>query len=236
MNQGLEEIIGYKFQNHALLKQALTHPSVGYEHDRSMGDNQRLEFLGDAALQLALSTILFERLPTADEGRLTKLRSTLVSTRALAKLAGKLSLQSFLIIGKGEEANGGRNRQSTMADALEAVLGAVYLDAGFESLRLVTLALFGDLIADQEGYESEENTNPKGHLQELIQSFGAELPIYQIEQETGPAHDRRFVASVTWMEHRLGEGIGPTKKQAEIEAARTALLHPMISNKTKHSQ
>ena len=226
----LEEKLGYQFKETQLLRQALTHPSVSYELDRTAKDNQRLEYLGDAALQLSLSALLYERLPLADEGRLTKLRAAMVSTRALALIAKNLDLGTHLIIGRGEAANGGRTRSSTLADGVEAILGAAYLDGGMDALRNVTLRLFLGMLQDIEIHESEDATNPKGRLQEIIQSETAILPEYRITSEDGPPHNKVFQAEVTWQDKVLGSGAGPTKKLAEIEAAKQALQHSSVQS------
>ena len=149
----LESVLGYNFRDRQLLIMALTHGSVGYEAQRDHLDNQRLEFLGDAVLQLMLSELLYKRLPKADEGELTKLRAQIVSTKALAAVARRLNLGSFLIMGKGEAANGGRTRESTLADAMEAVTGAIYLDGGPLAVQNLTHLLFAKdlekLLVDQ---------------------------------------------------------------------------------------
>lgn len=224
----LEEKLGHHFSNPAFLDQALTHPSLAYELDRRFCDNQRLEFLGDAALQLSLSTTLYERYPDADEGRLTKIRASLVSTRCLAETAKTIQLGKHLKMGRGEEASGGRERESALADTLEAVLGAVYLDGGEAALRQVVIKLFARIIAQREISMDDNAINPKGRLQELIQSHTSILPVYTITTEDGPPHSRTFTARVSWQDVVLGQGTGPTKKDAEIQAARSALESPNL--------
>lgn len=217
----LETILGHTFRDPALLQLALTHGSVGYENQRPQADNQRLEFLGDAVLQLVLSHLLYARSPRADEGVLTKARAQLVSTKALARLARQIGLGAHLIMGRGEEANGGRDRDSTLADALEAVAGAVYLDAGSQAAHEFAARLFvSDLHALEQG---PLERNPKGELQELIQAVNATPPVYSIVAADGPDHAKSFCAAVSWLGHELGRGSGRSKKEAETDAAQTAL-------------
>jgi len=217
----LESVLGYTFQDPRKLTEALTHGSLGYELQRNQTDNQRLEFLGDAVLQLSLSEMLFLRLADADEGVLTKARAQLVSTKALAQVARRLQLGGFLLMGRGEEANGGRERESTLADALEAIAGAIYLDGGMDAAQGFARRLFTAEL-DRLG-NSPEDQNPKGQLQELIQAVSTEAPTYQITQESGPDHAKSFEAIVNWQGNTLGRGLGRSKKEAEIEAARAAL-------------
>ncbi|MFC5457941.1 ribonuclease III [Prosthecobacter fluviatilis] len=222
----LEHVIGHTFRDPALLQQALTHGSVGYENQRAQSDNQRLEFLGDAVLQLALSHMLFQRLPQADEGVMTQARAQLVSTKALARIARRIGLGTYLHLGRGEEANGGRNRESTLADALEAVAGAIHLDAGTDAAHQFAARLFAEeLEALNRG---PLDSNPKGQLQELIQSVGVEPPLYEIVGAEGPDHAKNFIAVVSWQGTQLGRGTGRSKKDAEVEAAQAALGNPAL--------
>ncbi|MDZ4402366.1 ribonuclease III [Prosthecobacter sp.] len=222
----LETIIGHTFRDPALLQLALTHGSVGYEAQRAHADNQRLEFLGDAVLQLTLSHLLFQRLPQADEGVLTKARAQLVSTKALARIARRIGLGSHLRMGRGEEANGGRDRESTLADALEAIAGAVHLDAGNDAAQRFATRLFAeDLLALHHG---PLDINPKGQLQEMIQSVGTAPPLYEIIAEDGPDHAKNFLATVSWQGTQLGRGSGRSKKDAEVQAAQAALDQPTL--------
>ncbi|MBB5034612.1 ribonuclease III [Prosthecobacter vanneervenii] len=222
----LEKVIGHIFRDPSLLQLALTHGSVGYESQRAQADNQRLEFLGDAVLQLALSDLLFQRLPQADEGVLTQSRAQLVSTKALARIARRIGLGAHLLLGRGEEANGGRDRESNLADALEAVAGAVHLDAGTAAAHAFAARLFAEeLEALNRG---PLDINPKGQLQELIQAVGTEPPHYEIVGSEGPDHAKNFVAAVSWRGCRLGEGSGRSKKDAEVQAAHAALQNPAL--------
>lgn len=218
---GLEEKLGYKFRNSLLLGEALTHPSLAYESRRPHFDNQRLEFLGDAVLQLVLTEELFRMFPEFPEGRLTKLRARLVSRQALAKFAAGLEIGSYVMLGKGEESSGGRKRVSTLADAFEALIGAIYLDAGTEPAREVILTICGEKI--DELVVSPEERNPKGELQEALQAISPEAPCYRILGESGPDHRKVFQVEVIWQGRQLGNGRGKSKKEAEARAASDAL-------------
>lgn len=220
--ESLESIIGHSFREPLLLAEALTHGSVSYESQRSGIDNQRLEFLGDAVLQLALSHELFVQLPQADEGRLTKTRAHVVSTKSLAALSRRMGLGQFLVMGRGEEANGGRDRDSSLADALEAVIGAIYLDAGLEAAMQFIQRILGDDL--EIVLRGPGESNPKGDLQEKLQAVNAEAPVYRIVSQSGPDHAKLFDAIVTWQGNELGRGSGKSKKEAEVRAAEAALL------------
>jgi ribonuclease-3 len=217
----LESVISYIFRDRSLLVEALTHGSLGYECQRAQPDNQRLEFLGDAVIQLILSDILYHQYPHANEGLLTKVRAQLVSTKALAQIARKIQLGGYLLMGRGEESCGGRERDSTLADALESLTGAVYLDGGMLAAQEVARKLFRQQL--EELGNSPADQNPKGQLQEMLQAISPQSPSYRILDESGPDHAKNFVAQVTWNGIDLGRGLGRSKKEAEVEAARTAL-------------
>ncbi len=217
----IENVIGYQFTDPRILAEALTHASVSYETQRPHADNQRLEFLGDAVLQLTLSHELYRLLPDADEGILTKARAQLVSTKALAQLARALCLGKFIRMGRGEEANGGRDRDNSLADSLESLTGAIYLDGGLDAARTFILSAFDSELTRLTHSPLEQN--PKGQLQEMIQAVASSPPTYAIISESGPDHFKDFEATVTWQGRLLGRGRGRSKKEAEIEAARTAL-------------
>ena len=204
-----------------LLAEALTHPSLAYESQKPHFDNQRLEFLGDAVIQLIITDELFKRFPEFPEGRLTKLRSRLVSRRALALFAIQIDLGEYVLLGKGEESTGGRRRHSTLADAFEALIGAIYMDAGPEPAKNLIHRLFEKTL--DEMMESPEEKNPKGELQECLQSIHPEAPVYEIISQTGPDHRRVFQAVVKWCELTLGNGKGKSKKEAEARAAADAI-------------
>ena len=217
----LEERIDYKFRNGLLLAEALTHPSLGHETQQRHFDNQRLEFLGDAVLQLVISENLYQRFGNFPEGQLTKLRSRLVSRDALEAYALALDLGQYLMMGRGEEASGGRSRTSTLADAIEALIGAIYLDGGLEAARKFVLTQAG---ADLEKItEKPVDINPKGQLQELLQSISPQSPSYEVLSQSGPEHDKRFVVQAVWEGTVLGKGHGRSKKQAETAAAEEAM-------------
>lgn len=216
----LEALLGYKFRNSLLLAEALTHPSLAYETQRPHFDNQRLEFLGDAVLQLALTSHLYHLFPGFTEGDLTKMRARLVSKEALHNLANVIDLGGYVLLGRGEEASGGRERASTLADAFEALLGAVYLDGGFEAARDVVLKV-AKVEVDKIS-EKPEELNPKGQLQEVLQAILPESPVYKVVSEEGPDHDKYFLVEVYWNKILLANGKGKNKKQAEAAAATTA--------------
>ncbi len=217
----LESRIHYKFRNSLLLAEALTHPSLAYESHKPHFDNQRMEFLGDAVLQLIVTEELFKRFPDFTEGRLTKLRSRVVSRRALARFAMAIHLGDYVLLGKGEEATGGRRRLSTLADAFESLIGAVYLDSGPDPARELVLRLFEAEIGNM--VTSPEERNPKGELQESLQAIHPEAPVYKVISETGLDHRRVFQSEVSWRDMVLATGKGKSKKEAEARAAAEAL-------------
>ena len=217
----LEDRIGYRFSNPTLLKTALTHPSLAYETKKPQPDNQRLEFLGDAVIQLILTDELFHRFPNFSEGHLTKLRSRIVSRNALHQLGKIIELGDHLLLGKGEAASGGKDRPSNIADALEAVAGAIYLDGGMDAARSFFLDNFSSFI-DEVASKPVEN-NPKGQLQEELQALKATSPNYFVVSQEGPDHEKVFVTEVHWDGILLGIGSGASKKEAETNAALKAL-------------
>jgi ribonuclease-3 len=217
----LEARIRYKFRNSLLLAEALTHPSLGHETQRYHFDNQRLEFLGDAVLQLIFTEHLFALFPGYSEGQLTKLRSRLVSREGLKVHAVNIGLGNYLMMGKGEETSGGRARSSALADAFEALVGAIYLDSDLASVRRFVLQ---EAKLDIENLQFDTlDVNPKGKLQEILQAVSPESPIYTIISESGPEHYKLFVSEVTWGGLKLGVGEGKSKKEAEKFAAENAL-------------
>lgn len=217
----LEERIGYKFRNSLLLAEALTHSSISLERKDYPFDNQRLEFLGDAVLQLVITEELFRLFPDFTEGQLTKIRTRLVSRTALKVHAVELRLGEHLMMGKGEESSGGRERASTLGDSFEALVGGIYLDGGLASAKKFILRI---AAADLAAVTAEPfEINPKGKLQELLQSLAPCAPSYEILEESGPEHLKHFRCRVVWDGLTLGEGCGGSKKEAEVEAAGTAL-------------
>ena len=217
----LEERIGYKFRNSLLLAEALTHSSISLERKDYPFDNQRLEFLGDAVLQLVITEELFRLFPDFTEGQLTKIRTRLVSRTALKVHAVELRLGEHLMMGKGEESSGGRERASTLGDSFEALVGGIYLDGGLASAKKFILRIAASDLAAVTAEPFE--INPKGKLQELLQSLAPCAPSYEILEESGPEHLKHFRCRVVWDGLTLGEGCGGSKKEAEVEAAGTAL-------------
>ena len=217
----LERRIGYKFRNSLLLAEAPTHPSLSFERKTFHFDNQRLEFLGDAVLQLVVTHHLYRLFPAFSEGQMTKLRSRIVSREGLKKHAVALGLGDYLMLGRGEEANDGRGRASTLADAFEALVGAIYLDSDLETVRRFVLRVAGEELGALAREPGEHN--PKGELQETLQSISPLSPAYEVVSETGPDHHKEFICRVLWEGKELGRGSGQSKKQAEINAAVDAL-------------
>lgn len=217
----LEERLGYKFRNGLLLAEALTHPSISLERKNYPFDNQRLEFLGDAVIQLVVTEHLYRLYPDFSEGQMTKLRTRIVSRSALKVHAQILDLGSYLMMGRGEEASGGRERASTLADAFESVVGSIYLDGGFDAARNFVLR---ETLEDFEKIARDPGeVNPKGTLQEILQAIEPCAPAYEMIEQSGPDHSRVFVSCVMWNGLELGRGEGYSKKQAQVAAASDAL-------------
>jgi ribonuclease-3 len=217
----LEERILYKFRNSLLLAEALTHPSISLERKSFPFDNQRLEFLGDAVIQVSVTEHLFRMFPDFGEGQLTKLRTRIVSRPALRERAAAIDLGSFIMMGRGEEANGGRERASTLADAFESLVGAIYLDGGFDAARIFILRQMDSVFT--EIANQPEEINPKGYLQEILQAIQPTAPDYRIISQTGPEHSKMFICCVVWNGIELGQGQGCSKKEAQVAAAQVAL-------------
>lgn len=216
----LEEKIGYNFKDSHLLRHAVTHSSyVNEKHMKKADCNERLEFLGDAVLELISSEYLFFENQTMPEGELTKLRASMVCEKALAFCARDLELGSYLLLGKGEDATGGRFRESITSDALEALIGAIYLDGGFANAKEFILKyILNDLEGKRLFYDS------KTILQEIVQSNFKEPVSYELLGEKGPDHNKVFEVAVRIGDDRYGVGSGRTKKAAEQEAAYQSIL------------
>ena len=217
----LQNRIGFRFRDENLLRLALTHPSVAHESATPSAHNQRLEFLGDAILGLVLARELYGKFPDANEGALTKSRAKLVNAASLAGHGGGLNLGAHLILSRGEENTGGRTRASALADAFEALLGAIFLDGGFEAAREFIMREFAadlDKLDEPTGIE-----NPKGELQEFLQASSPVAPEYRLVSATGADHEREFECAVLREGIELGRGRGKSKKAAESEAAMAAL-------------
>ncbi|HLR80239.1 MAG TPA: ribonuclease III [Bacillota bacterium] len=217
----LEKQLGCKFNDKKLLKQAFTHSSYVNEHqDERFSDNERLEFLGDAVLELGVSNYLFNEKKNMTEGELTKLRASIVCEASLVHFAKDLNFGDYIMLGRGEEQTGGRERPALLADVFEAFLGALYLDQGFDSVVEFLEAHVYPKI--EEGAFSHA-MDYKSQLQEFIQQFKNNPIEYRIADERGPSHDREFVAQVLIKNKVSGEGVGRTKKEAEQRAAKHAL-------------
>jgi len=217
----LQTRLGYNFRDENQLRLALTHPSVAHELGTPVLHNQRLEFLGDAVLQLVLTRELYEKFPSFDEGPLTKARAKLVNRRTLAVHGRVLALGEHLILSRGEELHGGRERPSALADTFEAVVGAIFLDGGFDTAREFILREFGGAFGALSDIPILEN--PKGELQEFLQARSSEAPHYHVVSSSGPDHDRIFECTVHHAGVELARGVGKSKKAAESEAALAAL-------------
>ena len=214
-----EDKIGYHFKNQGLLRQALTHSSYANErHMKKLSDNERLEFLGDAVLEIISSDFLYHNYPDVPEGQLTKLRASIVCEPTLALCTKELDLGDYLYLGRGENQTGGRKRKSILSDALEAVIGAIYLDGGFANAKEFVLKfILTDIEHKQLFYDS------KTILQEVVQGEHEQLD-YRLVGESGPDHDKSFSVEVWIGEQKISEGSGHTKKAAEQEAAYHALI------------
>lgn len=215
----LEKKIGYKFENFDLLVNAMTHSSYANEHHISYtGNNERLEFLGDAVLEVSSSEFLFHKYPDLPEGKLTKKRASMVCEPTLALCAREIPLGDYLLLGKGEEATGGRKRDSIVSDAMEALIGAIYLDGGFANAKeFINRFVLKDIENKQLFYDS------KTTLQEIVQGQFEEDVRYVLVKEEGPDHNKSFYVEAILGEKVLGQGCGHTKKAAEQQAAYCAI-------------
>jgi len=221
-------MLSVSFNEPSLLMQALTHGSFTNENPTLAPiANERLEFLGDAVLGLAVATKLYLDFPELSEGEMTKLRALLVRRDTLARVARGIGLANYLCLGKGEDTTGGRNKPANLAGALEAVIGAVYLDQGLDAATDFILRL---LDAELEKAVSQRtDTNYKSELQELLQAREQQNPTYHVVEATGPDHDKRFTVEVRLGDTLLGRGSGKSKKAAETEAAHAILKRILAS-------
>lgn len=218
--RSLEERIGYRFQDRSLLENALTHSSYANEHrSEGMPSNERLEFLGDSILGLIVADHLYRSRPDLPEGDLTRIRAALVCESSLVEVAKGLDLGSYLRLGKGEEAGGGRHRPSIQADAVEAMLAAVYLDGGIGQVR----KLVHSLILNQEKERTAAGRDYKTALQELVQRESGQVLCYRLLDERGPDHAKTFSMEVCLNGQSIGSGEGRSKKEAEQAAAKAAV-------------
>ena len=222
LNQ-FERMIRYKFNDIELLDQALSHSSyIRESKEESLKDNERLEFLGDAFFDAVIGECLYKMHPQAEEGKLSKMRASIVCEQSLAKVAGRLRLADYILLGHGEEKNGGRSRASILADATEAVVGAIYLDGGYEAAKeFVTYAFEKELIDAKEG--KIVNRDYKSRLQELLQAKGIHEISYILDKEEGPDHDKTFTVRLEICGREISHGTGKSKKNAEQDAAKNAI-------------
>ena len=229
-NRNFEEKIKYTFKNKELLEKALTHSSYAREHvDRKAENNERLEFLGDAFFDAVIGVELYKRLSKDNEGRLTKTRALIVCEKSLARVGRRLDIGSYINMGHGEELSGGRRRESLIADAMEAVIGAIFLDGGYDEVerfitrefaRTIDAALAGDLFTDY-----------KTTVQELLQKGGNKVKVtYITDREEGPDHDKTFYVHMVCNDIVLGKGVGKSKKEAEQNAAKDTLERRLTEN------
>lgn len=218
----LERRLGYEFSRKDLLEQALTHGSRAHELGDLSGSNERLEFLGDAVLDLLISEALMKTNPDADEGALSRSRSALVNAAALARRAGSLDLGRWIRLGKSEERSGGREKESILADALEAVLGALYLDGGLEPVRVLVAREFRGEVTEV-AKSGRPLGDPKSRLQEILHARNQPGPVYETTDEHGPPHAREFVVEVSVAGKLLGSARARSKRAAEQGAAERAL-------------
>ncbi|KPK26248.1 MAG: ribonuclease 3 [Betaproteobacteria bacterium SG8_40] len=216
----LEKRIGYHFRSAGLLQQALTHRSYGFPH------NERLEFLGDSVLNCVIAKLLYERFSELPEGDLSRVRANLVNQQSLFEIASPLSLGEHLLLGQGERLSGGSSRPSILADALEALLGAVFVDAGFDTVSKVISTLFGPVVADLD--PTAVNKDPKTLLQEFLQGRKLSLPIYSIVDVSGEAHDQLFRVECLVADMNIRTfGEGTSRRSAEQDAAKRA--HELVA-------
>ena len=217
--EALEQKLDYRFRDSALLRTALTHSSYANEH--RCASNERLEFVGDSVLGMVTAAYLYQRFPELPEGKMTRLRAELVCEQSLWEVAERLGLGEQLLLGRGEESSGGRTRPSILADCVEAVIAAVYLDGGMEPARRIIDAF---ILSKLDGDAGALMRDWKTELQEIIQQRPGRNLSYQIYGESGPDHMKRFLAAVQCNDAVIGTGEGRTKKEAEQMAARAAML------------
>ena len=219
----LESAVGYRFKDLGLLEHALTHRSKAHE-DASGGvfDNESMEFLGDAVLGFVIADLLFREFPQHDEGHKSKIKASIVSTSALGRLAESIDLGEYVLLGRGEEKTGGRRKQAILADCYEALIAAIYLDGGIDAARAFIKREFQEFIANARRH-GVAGQDYKSGLQELVQARSQPLPEYRLVGTFGPDHDKRFEVEVLVAGEPLARASGPSKKEAEQEAAKKAL-------------
>ncbi|WP_246637672.1 ribonuclease III [Crassaminicella profunda] len=218
----LTEKLGYTFKNVDLLNEALTHSSYANENKkRNIKYNERLEFLGDSVLSIVISDYLYNHLETLQEGELTKIRASIVCEGSLANCSSIMNTGKYLLLGKGEEVTGGRERVSILADTFEAIIGAIYLDGGLSKVKIFILNSLKETIED--AIEGKIFKDYKTYLQEIVQSVNSDKINYEVVNETGPDHNKVFYVHVKIGDKVVGEGSGKSKKEAEQNAAKEAL-------------
>jgi len=218
----LQEKIKIKFNNLDTLNLAFIHPSLTNERENLYQDNnQRLEFLGDAILELVVSEYLYKNYSSLNEGQMTKIRAITVCEPSLAQIAKQLGLGEYLILGKGEENTGGRYKNSILADTFEALIGAIYIDRGYKDAYNFIINNLETVIL--KAIDGEWDVDYKTNLQEVLQKLSSDRIIYNVTKEVGPDHDKVFYVNVVWKNEILGTGVGKSKKQAEQMAAKAAL-------------
>jgi ribonuclease III len=217
----LQKIIRVKFKNKSLLQRAVTHRSYVNESGRNIKDNERLEYLGDSVLGLVVNEFLFRQFEDYREGKLAKIKSAVVSEATLAKIARNINLGEYILMGKGEDHSGGRERPSILANTLEAVIGAIYLDSGLKVSRKFVLFLIREEIDTVNNLTYLRD--PKTALQEYVQKKYKERPVYQVIEERGPDHRKEFTVRLMVNGREIVTGEGPSKRKAEMNAARASL-------------
>jgi ribonuclease-3 len=217
----LQRVIRVKFKNKSLLQRAVTHRSFVNEFGKNAKDNERLEYLGDSVLALVVNEYLFKHFEDYQEGKLAKIKSAVVSEATLAKLARKIDLGEFILMGRGEDHSGGRERPSILANTLEAVIGAIFLDSGLKISRKFVLALIRDEIDIVDSPSSMRD--PKTALQEYVQKKYKDRPVYEVIAERGPDHRKEFTVRLLINGREIVTGEGPSKRKAEMNAARISL-------------
>jgi len=217
----LEEALGYEFRDRSLLEQALTHRSFANEQERACQDNERLEYLGDSVLGMAVSHHLFQAFPEMSEGELSRARAHVVQTSTLARVGEQeLALGGLMRLGRGEDATGGQRKRSILADGVEALVGAIFLDGGYAEAARVVIGLLEPCFRHQSQLVEP---GPKSRLQEWLQNRGLPAPTYHLRQEAGPDHAKSFVLEARVLGVSLSKGCGNSKKEATTNAASTAL-------------
>lgn len=216
-----EQLLGYRFTDLRLLQKALIHSSFAFEQSQGCKNNETLEFLGDAVLDLAVGYILYQRFPEMKEGELTKFRAALVNESHLASMARDIELGKFLLLGKGEEASCGRNKSSILSCGYEALIGAIFEDSGYDTVFKFIERFF--LLAIMDKKKELLMVDAKSRLQEKLQERFNEAPLYRLDSEEGPSHKKVFNVSVIFREQVLGSGSGGSKKEAEQRAAAIAM-------------